>query len=86
MKCDRRIGNTCVLLQEIAANEDVLKFPSRHLAEYGEVMRALPGLLRVCKAYQKLLIHESWPDQDTTYEQEVAIRKNAENKLEELLG
>lgn len=29
---------------------------------------------------------ESWPDQDTTYEQEVAIRKNAENKLEELLG
>lgn len=43
MKLDR--------LKEIAVDDGVLRFPSRHMAEYGEVMKALPGLLRVCDAY-----------------------------------
>ena len=46
-------------LKEIAVDDDVLRFPSRHLPEYGEVMKALPGLLRVCDAYVESLDSES---------------------------
>ena len=74
MKLDR--------LKEIAADDDVLRFPSQHLPEYGEVMKALPGLLRVCHAHMSLLIAmRQWEGftYDRAYEQ-------AEKKLEELLG
>jgi hypothetical protein len=43
-------------LQEIASNPDVRMFPSRHMEKYGEVMKALPGLLKVCDVYIELSI------------------------------
>ena len=70
-------------LRELAANEDVLRFPSRHLAEYGGVMRALPGLLTICDAYieaeAELLFAANGGDLEY-------CREQAGKKLEELLG
>ena len=77
-------------LKEIAVDDDVLRFPSRHLPEYGEVMKALPGLLRVCDAFieaETFRLNESgvwYPDEPYDVWRS-GNREKAEKKLEELL-
>ena len=81
MKLDR--------LKEIAVDDDVLRFPSRHLPEYGEVMKALPGLLRVCDAYRELLVSYAELNASrfgmTIDVDGPTVRRGATKKLEELL-
>ena len=67
MKLDR--------LKEISASWDHAKVVKEaDVVNLREVLDALPGLLRVCDAYQELLTVGAWPE------------RLAEKKLEELLG
>ena len=70
-------------LQEIAANPDVRMFPSRHMKDYGDVMKALPGLLRVCDAYIEAEAELSFLKESGDWEWH---RERAEGNLEEMLG
>lgn len=79
-------------LQEIAANPDVLMFPSRHMKDYGDVMKALSGLLKVCDEYveaETFRLNESggWYSDSETYEEWLSRNhKRAKEKLEMMLG
>ena len=81
MKLDR--------LKEIAADDDVLKFPSRHAAEYGRVMKALPGLLRVCDAFlEPSRVCEEITEEECRGKPDcgACVKQYTRKKLEELLG